>query len=257
MSSTKAVKGPEGDPGDVPDAGRPAHSTQGSTAPGSRLWMRWVAANAASEVVGLGATAAVMALGFSRLESLPGVAGVLLAFALAVGSGAIEATIVGLAQWWAMHPWFPGITRGSWWLATLVGALIAYVLGWLPSTLMSLSGEGAQATAAEPPQWMVLLFAAGLGAVAGAVLSFAQWLVLRQTVRQAGWWVPANMLAWLVGMPVIFWGIDAAQKSPSPLQAVLLLAGCLLVTGLVVSGIHGVCLVWLARPPAHRTVPTA
>jgi len=223
---------------------------------GARLWRRWVAANGAAEMLGLGATFAVIASSFARLESEPGVAGVLLSFLLAVGSGAIEATLVGLAQWWAMHPWFPGITRRTWWLATLVGALVAYVLGYLPSTLMSLNAEAAQAPVAEPPQWIVLVLAAGLGAVGGAVLSFAQWLVLRKNVPHAGWWIPANMLAWLVGMPIIFWSIDAAQKVRPLLLTVLLLAGCLLLTGVIVGAIHGAFLVGLARPAAREASVT-
>lgn len=211
------------------------------------LWSRWVAANALGEMLGLGTTFAVIALVFSGLDSQPGVVGVLLSFLLAVASGAVEATVVGLAQWWAMHPWFPAITRRAWWLATLVGALVAYVLGYLPSTLMSLGEEASQQpAAAEPPQWIVLLLAAGLGMVAGAVLSFAQWLAMRKGVKQAGWWVPANMLAWLVGMPIVFWGIDAAQKGQSLLQTVWMLAGCLLLTGAVIGAIHGAVLVWLA-----------
>ncbi len=217
------------------------------------LWLRWVGANAVGELLGLGATFAVIALAFSGLEGQPGAGSVVLSFLLAVASGALEATLVGLAQWWAMHPWFPAITRRAWWLATLVGALLAYVLGYLPSTLMSL-GEGAsQSPVAEPPQWIVLLLAAGLGAVAGAVLSFAQWLVLRKKVRRAGWWIPANMLAWLVGMPIIFWGIDAAQKGQPLPQTVLLLAGCLLLTGAVVGAIHGALLVRLAGQSGPRT----
>jgi hypothetical protein len=247
MRSNTAIRQPEGDPSDLPNARRPGPPTQGWSGTGIRLWRRWVAANGLSEVLGLGATGAVMALGFSRLESLPGAAGVLLAFLLAVGSGAIEATLVGLAQWWAMHPWFPGITRRRWWLATLVGALVAYVLGWMPSTLMSLNAEASQAQVAEPPQSIMLLFAALLGAAAGAALSFAQWLVLRRQVRRAGWWIPANMLAWLVGMPIIFWAIDAAQRMQSPTQTLLLLAGCLLLTGVIVGAIHGAFLVRLAR----------
>ncbi len=212
-----------------------------------RLWLRWVAANALGEMVGLGATFAVVALVFSSLDSQPGVAGLLLPFLLAVASGAVEATVVGLGQWWAMHSWFPAITLRAWWLATLAGALVAYVLGYLPSTLMSLGEEASQQPpAAEPPQWIVLLLAAGLGAVAGAVLSFAQWWAMRKEVKRAGWWIPANMLAWLVGMPIIFWGIDAAQKGQSLAQTALLLGGCLLLTGAVVGAIHGSVLVWLA-----------
>jgi hypothetical protein len=47
------------------------------------------------------------------------------------------------------------------------------------------------------------------------VLSFAQWRVLRKAAGRAGGWIPANMLAWMAGMPLIFWGIDAAQKGPT------------------------------------------
>ena len=93
--------------------------------------------------------------------------------------------------------------------------MAAYVLGYLPSTLMSLGEQSTQTPMAEPPQWIVLLLAAGLGLVGGAVLSFAQWRVLRKAVARAGCWIPANMLAWMVGMPLIFWGIDAAQQADS------------------------------------------
>lgn len=182
------------------------------------LWLRWLGANAFGELLGLGLTLAVGALFITRLGSQAGIPFILAAFAVAVASGAIEACVVGLAQWWAMHPWFPQVQRIHWWLATLFGALAAYVLGYLPSTIMNLSEQaGAASTApvapmAEPPQWIVLLLAAGMGAVAGAVLSFAQWLVLRRSAAGAGVWIPANMLAWAAGMPVIFWGIDAAQR---------------------------------------------
>jgi hypothetical protein len=180
---------------------------------------------------------------------------VLLSFVIAVTSGAIEATLVGLAQWWAMHPWFPTITRFEWWRATLVGALVAYGLGYLPSTLMSLGEQASQTPATEPPQFVMLLFAAGLGAVAGAVLSFVQWLTMRRQVERAGRWILANMLAWLAGMPIIFWGMDAAFQGRSPLQAVLLLAGVLLLTGAVVGGIHGLFLIRLAGQTARSKIP--
>jgi hypothetical protein len=54
------------------------------------------------------------------------------------------------------------------------------------------------------------------------------------------------MLAWSAGMPIIFWGIDAAQKGQPLLQMVLLFAGCLFLSGAVVGGIHGAVLVRLA-----------
>lgn len=216
------------------------------------LWLRWVTANALGEIFGLGGTFAVGVLALSRLGNQPGVLVVLISFLIAVLSGAIEATIVGLAQWWAMHPWFPAITRRAWWSATLVGALAAYVLGYLPSTIMNLGEQAAQAQSAapeavaEPAQWIVLLLAAGMGLVTGAVLSFAQWLALRKEDTRAGWWIPANMLAWMAGMPVIFWGIDAVQKGQPIWQSLLLMVGVLCLAGVLVGGIHGLFLVKLA-----------
>jgi len=213
------------------------------------LWLRWVVANSLGEMFGLGLTFAVGAVVISNLGDQQGVAAILISFLVAVASGAIEATLVGLAQWWAMHPWFPMITRGSWWLATLIGALVAYVLGYMPSTLMSLGEQTTQSQApvAEPAQWIVLLLAAGLGAVGGAVLSFAQWLTMRKKVTRASLWIPANMLAWMIGMPLIFWGIDAAQTLGGLFRVILFMAGVLLLTGLVVGAIHGAFLVRLAE----------
>jgi hypothetical protein len=211
------------------------------------LWIRWVIANALGELFGLGLTFGVAVLLFTQLGEGGGVWIILLTFIAAVGSGAIEATIVGLAQWWAMHPWFRGISRFRWWLATLIGALIAYVLGYLPSTLINLGEQVTDAAPmADPPQYVILLLAAGMGLVGGAVLSFAQWLVLRRHVNGAGIWVPANMLAWMLGMPVIFWGIDIAQMGQSLWQAILTISITLVVTGAIVGAVHGAFLVKLA-----------
>jgi hypothetical protein len=210
------------------------------------LWYRWTAANALSELLGLGTTFAAIGLLVTRIDT-GHIPGILLAFGLTVLSGAIEATLVGLAQHWALHPSFPQIGRFAWWRATLVGALLGYVLGYLPSTLMSMGQASNQAVQAEPPQWLTLLLAAGLGAAAGAVLSFAQWLVLRGKARRAGLWIPANMLAWACGMPVIFWGMDLAFKQAAPWLSVLVIAGAILLAGAVVGAIHGRFLVLIAE----------
>lgn len=209
------------------------------------LWLRWTCANALAELTGLGATFAAIGLLVSKIDTTHA-AGILLAFALTVMAGALEATLVGFAQHWAMHPWFPGVQRSAWWLATLVGALLGYVLGYLPSTLMSMNEAATATTAVEPPLWLTLLLAAGLGAVAGAVLSFAQYLVLRKTAKKAGIWIPANMLAWAAGMPVLFQGMDLAYRQASMASSVLVIAGALLLAGLLVGAIHGLFLVRLA-----------
>jgi hypothetical protein len=211
------------------------------------LWTRWTLANALGEMFGLGLTFAITALVFTKFDSQHTITSILLSFALAVASGGIEATIVGLAQWWAMHPWFPFLRKFVWWRATFIGALIAYVLGYLPSTLMDMGeANAASAPMVEPPQWVILLLAAGLGVVGGAVLSFAQWLAIRKDVQGAGVWIPANMLAWLFGMPVIFLGIDIAFEMSALWQSVLVMAATLFASGLIVGGIHGLFLMGIA-----------
>jgi hypothetical protein len=211
-----------------------------------QLWTRWTLANACSEMVGLGLTFAITGWFMSTVGERSTVWGILLAFFVAVGSGAIEATFVGLAQWWAMRPRFPLVGQFEWWRATFIGAIVAYVLGYLPSTIMSM-GEAntSSGSIAEPPQWIVLLLAAGMGIAGGAVLSFAQWLALRGKAQRAGLWIPANMLAWMFGMPIIFWGIDMAFKMSAVWQSVLLMAVTLFVAGAVVGAIHGPFLIRL------------
>ena len=129
-----------------------------------QLWLRWVGANAFGELFGLGLTFLITGYAFSKLDNQQTITSILLAFFFAVASGAVEATIVGLAQWWAMHPWFPTIEKFAWWRGTLIGALIAYVLGYLPSTIMDMGeATASSAPAVEPPQWIILLLAARAG----------------------------------------------------------------------------------------------
>ena len=214
----------------------------------SSLWKRWIAANALSELAGLGATFLVIGLLTPQLAERNTSTAVVTAFAIAVGSGTIEDTLVGMAQWWAMSPYFPAVERGAWWRATLFGALFGYALGYLPSALADFGDASAQGVSAEPPQWLVLILAAALGAAAGAVLSFFQWRVLRKHVDGAGIWIPVNMLAWALGMPLIFEAMDLAFRMPELWQRVAVVAAGLLIAGAVVGIVHGRALVSLAEP---------
>jgi hypothetical protein len=63
------------------------------------------------------------------------------------------------------------------------------------------------------------------------------------------------MLAWLAGMPLIFWGIDVAQKMALLWQSALVVALFLLAAGMVVGAIHGAFLVRLAAAASRREVP--
>ena len=97
--------------------------------------------------------------------------------------------------------------------------------------IATFSSDAASAVAEEPPQAVVLLLAAGMGLVAGLILSAAQWRVLRRHVTRAWQWLPANAIAWAAGMPLIFAGVDVAQNTGSVLVGVLVMGGSITITG--------------------------
>jgi NhaP-type Na+/H+ or K+/H+ antiporter len=92
---------------------------------------------------------------------------------------------------------------------------------------------------------MVYTLAAGMGLVLGAILGLPQWLALRRYVPHAGWWVPANALAWMLGMVVIFIGTSLIPASGFSWQIAILLLMFVVAAGAVVGAVHGWCLIWL------------
>jgi hypothetical protein len=69
-----------------------------------------------------------------------------------------------------------------------------------------------------------------------------------QTVRKAWLWLPANVLAWAFGMPIIFAAVDLAQQTGSIAGGVMIMAAGIALAGAVVGAIHGLALIYLARP---------
>lgn len=211
------------------------------------FWLRWVAANALGELLGL-APAALAGLILARvLVESGGAAAALAAMLIFCILGALEGAVVGLAQWLVLRRRLPEVTRRSWVLATLIGAVLAWLLGMLPSTLGSLFAGPSGLADAQLDGGGVHLRAAAMGAVLGAVLAFPQWRVLRRVVARSGWWLAANALAWGVTMPLVF----LAAGLPLPQEGLWLLLAALLGTiglaGALVGAIHGAALVRLTR----------
>jgi hypothetical protein len=214
-----------------------------------RLYLRWIAANALAELLGLGATFALDILIFTRLpdpKTLPAAAGMIL---LTTATGALEGAVVGLLQWSVLRRPFPQIARRAWLVATLAGALIAWFLGSLPSTLIGLGSSGSSSASQEPETWLMLLLAAGMGLVLGLILALPQWRVLRHEARRAWVWLPANAVAWALGMPVIFAAVDRAYAAGSVAGTIGVMAAALALTGAIVGAVHGVAVVWISRQP--------
>lgn len=210
---------------------------------GLRLWVRWVAANAIGETVGLGITA-LAAIGLAAAGDTGRVLLIVATAGALVAAGLVEGVAVGYAQWRVLRGPLPTMMTRSWITATVIGALVAWALGLLPSTLMSGGNAGSEPPFSDAQQF---LFAAGMGFVLGPVLGIPQWLVLRRFVRRAGWWVLANAVAWAAGMPVIFLAAGAVPLEPSPVFITVAVVAACASAGAVVGAVHGIWLVRLLR----------
>jgi hypothetical protein len=228
----------------MPDAGR------------RRVYRAWMLANALGEACGLGTTFVLGALIAPRLEAAPGVLAVLVTAVVAIVLGTVlEGVVVGVAQEVVLRRYVDLLRPRAWTIATAAGAGLAWTLGMAPSTFMALAAPPAGgAPMAEPSTAVTMLLAAGLGLVAGPILGAAQWVALRRVVDGAGRWLWANALAWAVGMPIVFLGMDLVPWTGHPAAVALAVYAVCGVAGLAVGAVHGRVLLTMldgtARQPA-------
>ncbi len=207
------------------------------------FWLRWVLANAAGELLGLGGSALIGIILATTLD-LETVAGTLLMAAGMIVLGTLlEGIVVGLCQWSVLRWALPAVSWRHWTVATAAGAGVAWCLGMIPSTLMLMvpagSGSEAAGTMAEMSDTVYYALAAGMGFVLGPTLAVPQWVVLRRQVARAGWWVPANALAWAGGMVLVFLAAGSVPAGDITPLVVLWLLLMLLAAGAIVGAVHG------------------
>ena len=204
----------------------------------------WVAANGVAESIGLGTTFVLGMLAAPWLEGDHGVVGILGLALVAVALGMfLEGVVVGWAQGLVLERRRPELVRRRWVNATAAGAGIAWLVGMIPSTAMALAaGSGPSPQMQEPTAFVQLLLAAGLGLVTGPILGVAQWTELRRRLPRATHWLWANALAWALGMPAIFAGMEFVPWTGPPLARALAIYAVCLVAGLIVGTVHGVVL---------------
>lgn len=208
---------------------------------GRRFYREWIAANALAEGAGLGTTFVVGQAVAPAVERMSGMLSALATAGAAVVMGTLlEGVLVGAAQGRvvARHG---GVPASRWLSATMIGAGVAWLVGMVPSTAMALLTEGSasQPPPTEPSPAMVFALAMGLGLITGPILGVAQWRVLREAAPRAGRWLWANALAWAIGMPVIFAGMDLVPWEGAAAPRVAAIYLVCVAAGAAVGAVHG------------------
>jgi hypothetical protein len=216
----------------------------------TRFWLEWIFANAWAELAGLGAIAALGYFVAKQLGEPSDVATALISATLFIVLGGIEGLVIGVAQNQVLRQALPQLT--GWVQATLVGAMVSWAVGMVPSTVMSALSRESGAAAPEISESVRLLLAVCLGVVAGPLLAFFQWRCLRRHVLRAWLWLPANGVAWAIGMPIIFFAAHLAASQTNTLAVAGTIGVSFLLAGAVVGAVHGGVLVWLTTRCAAR-----
>ena len=198
---------------------------------------RWTFACGIAEFLGI-ALAALWWILVDRLDPQPiALPSRLLMLALKGGSGIIEGAILGVAQASVLCRRYPALSRRRWTVATAIFASVGWLIGSAPSIFIVPAGTDP-GPAFEPSLPEVSLFAAIFGLAVGAAFGGAQWLVLRHAAWRSGRWIVANMVGWMVALPVIY--IAASSGSGvAPIPEVILRG---LVSGLAAGLILGALL---------------
>jgi hypothetical protein len=172
--------------------------------PGCGLYLAWFMLTILGSILG-------WMLGWQTSYLVPGKLSI---FALA----GVMGLILGAAQWLVLRSHF---TAAWWWiLATVLGWTAGFPLGAELASRLGLVG---------------FLFGMLVGLTTGAALGLLQWLVLRQHVTRAFWWIPTSIFAWISAL--IYY-----QPASNWLG---------LMFGLLVGIVTGLVLLWLLYRPTE------
>lgn len=195
------------------------------------LWQRWILVTSIAEILGL-TIVGIVSMTLSRVSHIQG------SFTLI---GTLEGIILGFSQWLVLRHYIHHSNR--WIIATVIGGLFAWFTGLTISALMALVYAGV----AEPTK--TLDFFRGLfllGAGLGTVLGFCQWLVIKNQIRRAIWWIFANAIAWAFGLIIAYFGAGLMEASFS-LRTALSTVATGTAMGAVIGGITGIALIYLIK----------
>ena len=165
---------------------------------GNYLWLRWAITGLAGFVGGMTIKTIIEILadigGFSAaLESIsPAMFGALF--------GAMLGVSTGLAQWLVLRRRIAGV--GAWLPATLFTTTLFWLL------------HNAEVFGFAHTPWGLVGQGFGHGAIIGAMLGTAQYLVLRGQLKDAGRWVLISTVSWSVAGAIMHFLLDVVLALP-------------------------------------------
>ena len=212
-----------------------------------KLWLQWIVANALGELVGLGTIGVIGLLIASNWgESVSKESTIFFALLMII-LGAFEGAVIGFAQWLVLRRIVNRLSSRSWVLASLIGATSAWILGMLPSTIISLSTQ-EESSSPDFNDAQIVLLAVVMGVVLGIILALPQWMVLHKYARRAGWWFGANSIAWAFGIPLIFLVAGTVPEDAAVFQIIVSMLLTVTAAAGIVGAIHGLVLMWVISP---------
>jgi hypothetical protein len=217
-----------------------------------KFYLRWILANSIGEAIGLGTTFILGMLFAPLLTQEHNIWVTLAELLIAVLLGTLlEGVVVGFCQGRILCERLPQIRLQEWIVATALGAGVAWSIGMLPSTIISLltlERSSNSSPPAEPSAIGQYTLAILLGLITGPILGFAQTVILRKYyVDRAGPWLWANAIAWAVGMLLIFMGMDFVPWERRDLITAVSLVLVSMLSGAAVGSIHGRVLLNMTR----------
>ncbi|MET4705875.1 nitroreductase/quinone reductase family protein [Frigoribacterium sp. UYMn621] len=188
----------------------------------------WIAVCAVAEAIGMSAAAAAA----RAPEFVVGVAGSasgILGLLLIVGGGLIEGVALGGLQSIALKRWLPGLSRLRWIVLTVLVAGLGWAAASTPSQLSSVTDDST------PMIVLIVVGAAALGTVMGAVLGAVQAGGFVPLVSHPWRWIGISALAWAPTMTIIFLG--ATTPGPDWKYPLVIMSGT--ATGVVAGAVLG------------------
>ena len=182
-------------------------------------WVWWILASTVGGISGFALAMAILDLLGTRAR--PALAGIVVYALFWMG--------IGTGQWFVLRRRVP--SAGYWIAASAAGGVLtsAGIVIW-----------------PNPPNVVV-----GLIGIT-ALLGLLQWLVLRRSVRQAGWWVLASPVGYGLGFLVVQ-ALDSVLVGASVPETAGLVIGSGIASG-TAAFVTGGVLVWLLSrtPPGHH-----